>query len=134
MGILLTPTDPADLLLSISQDHRPIEDYIEEFLELVNQIPWTDAALKAIFWSGLDDPLFRKIPAATTTCYLKRYSDNILWLCGSSYTVEEAVSDSPSVLVSACESSPVMTPTQRLTALPNPIVTKLPECEICPTM
>lgn len=33
MGILLTPIDPADLLLSRFQDGCLIEDYVEEFLE-----------------------------------------------------------------------------------------------------
>ncbi|KAK9962709.1 hypothetical protein ABG768_008063 [Culter alburnus] len=82
MGILLTPIDPADLLLSISQDHHPIEEYIEKFLELAAQVSWNDATIKTILWTDLDDPVFKQLPSAVTTCSLKRYIDYILWLCG----------------------------------------------------
>ncbi|ROL50851.1 Multidrug and toxin extrusion protein 1 [Anabarilius grahami] len=36
MGIILTPVNSADLLITCFQDGRPIENYVEEFLELSN--------------------------------------------------------------------------------------------------
>lgn len=80
MSILLILIDPANLLLSIFQDHRPRKYYIEEFLDLSNQVLWNDATLKTISWSSLDDPLFRKLPAAATTCAFKRFIDNIVFV------------------------------------------------------
>lgn len=46
------PVHPADLLLSLSQDGRLLEDYVEEFLELSHLVPWNDDTLKSVFWSG----------------------------------------------------------------------------------
>ncbi|CAM4549728.1 unnamed protein product [Leuciscus chuanchicus] len=53
--------DPATLLLSMTQDGRLIEDYVDEFLELSHLVPWNDDTMKMVFWSGLDNHMFRQM-------------------------------------------------------------------------
>ncbi|XDV51792.1 hypothetical protein PO909_020615 [Leuciscus waleckii] len=48
---------PKDLLLSLSQDGHPLEEYVEKFLELCHLLSWSDGTLKSCFWSGLDKHL-----------------------------------------------------------------------------
>ncbi len=79
--------DPATVLLSITQDGRPIEYYVEEFLQLANQVPWNDGTLKVVFWTGLNDHLYLLAPAATTPGSLAQYIDYVLLLAGSPLTV-----------------------------------------------
>lgn len=67
MVILLTPIYPVDLLISLAQDGHPLEEYVEEFLELAHLVPWNDGTLKSIVWAGLDNHIFRKVPVAATT-------------------------------------------------------------------
>jgi len=40
--------DPANLLLSTTQDGRLIEDNVDEFLELSNMVPWNMGTLKTV--------------------------------------------------------------------------------------
>jgi len=75
------------------QDHHPSEDYVEEFFDLVYLVAWNDGALNTLFWTGLEDALFRQVPATATTCSLARYIDYVLWLSGSSITVSEVDED-----------------------------------------
>ncbi len=79
--------DPATVLLSITQDGRPIEYYVEEFLQLANQVPWNDGTLKVVFWTGLNDHLYLLAPAATTPGSLAQYIEYVLLLAGSPLTV-----------------------------------------------
>lgn len=51
-----------DPLFSICQDGRALEQYVEEFIELVHFVPWSDGTLKTLFWIGLDDYLFYQVP------------------------------------------------------------------------
>ncbi|KAF4116605.1 hypothetical protein G5714_004094 [Onychostoma macrolepis] len=37
---------PENALLTVMQDGRSIEDYVEEFLQLVHKVPWNDGTLK----------------------------------------------------------------------------------------
>jgi len=76
-------------LLTITQDGRSIESYVEEFLQLTHQVDWNDDSLKIVFWSGLSNHLFLLAPPATTTGSLAQYIDLVLILVGSSLTVEE---------------------------------------------
>ncbi len=76
-------------LLTITQDGRSIESYVEEFLHLIHQVKWNDDTLKIVFWSGLNNHLFLLAPPATTTGSLAHYIELVLILPGSSFTVEE---------------------------------------------
>ncbi len=86
--------NPVNSLLNVFQDARPIEDYVEEFLDLSCGVPLKERTLKTIFWGGLDDHLYQQMPASDTIFSLERYIEYALWLSGSSFTVEE-VTDCP---------------------------------------
>lgn len=58
LSTLFTPIDSAVHLFSLSQNGRPIKEYVKEFLELSFNVPWNDNTLKTVFWTGLDDSLF----------------------------------------------------------------------------
>ncbi|ROL55620.1 hypothetical protein DPX16_23637 [Anabarilius grahami] len=75
MGILLTPVRPADRLLTLFQNGRSIEEYVEEFLELSYLRAWNEETLKSVFWYGLEDHLYQQVPAATIPCSLAQYID-----------------------------------------------------------
>ncbi|CAM4691215.1 unnamed protein product [Leuciscus chuanchicus] len=60
------PFDPANLLLSMTQD------YMEEFPELAHLVPWNDDTMETVFWSGLNNHLFRKWPSQTPMARLRR--------------------------------------------------------------
>ncbi|ROJ08800.1 hypothetical protein DPX16_3110 [Anabarilius grahami] len=54
MGIFLTPVYPESLqaeerLCRLRQSGRPLERYVEEFLEVCYLVSWTDASLNAVF-------------------------------------------------------------------------------------
>lgn len=52
-----------DLLFSVTQDGRPIEEYARKFLELPSTVCSEDAVLMDIFHRGLDEPLYSKMPS-----------------------------------------------------------------------
>ncbi|ROL51072.1 hypothetical protein DPX16_14603 [Anabarilius grahami] len=82
-----SPITSEDLLLSLAQDGHPLEDYVEEFLELSHLVSWNNGTLKTCFWSGLYDRLFQPLPVGDTTCILAQYIDYAFWLSGSPFTV-----------------------------------------------
>ncbi len=53
---------PENALLTIIQDGRSIEDYVEEFLVLAEGVAWREGTLKTIFWGGLDNHLYQLMP------------------------------------------------------------------------
>ncbi len=87
-------SDPLTSLLKVFQDGHPIEDYVEEFLNISKRVPWKERTLKIIFWGGLDDHIYQQMPASATICSMERYIDYALCLSGSSFTVGE-VADCP---------------------------------------
>ncbi len=46
-----------DRLWCLRQDGWDLVGYVEEFLELYNQVSWIDASLGVCFWPGLDDDI-----------------------------------------------------------------------------
>ncbi len=86
-------SDPLTSLLKVFQDGRPIEDYVEEFLNVSYRAPWKESTLKTIFWGGLDDHIYQQMPASDITCSQERYIEYALWLSGSSFTVVEVADD-----------------------------------------
>ncbi len=76
-------SDPLTSLLKVFQDGHPIEDYVEEFLNVSYRAPWKESTLKTIFLGGLDDYIYQQMPASDITCSLERYIEYALWLSGS---------------------------------------------------
>ncbi len=77
-----------DRLWGLWQAGRRLERYVEDFLELANQLSWPDTALGACFQLGLDSEMI--------CCELPVYDfpliemiNLILYLNGSNYEVEE---------------------------------------------
>lgn len=48
---------PEDWIMELSQKGHPLEDYMEDFLDLCHRVPWNDNTLKSCIWSGLDNHL-----------------------------------------------------------------------------
>ncbi len=84
--------DPAELLYTHTQDGRPIDEYVEEFIGLSHLVPWSDV-LKTLFWLGLDDNLVGQVPTAVMSGSLAQYVDCVMLLCSSSLTVGEVDED-----------------------------------------
>ncbi len=59
--------DPAELLYTCAQDGRLIEEYVEEFIRLSFLVPWSDSALKTLFWLGLNDNLVGQVHPVTNS-------------------------------------------------------------------
>uniref|UniRef100_A0A673KUF2 Uncharacterized protein n=1 Tax=Sinocyclocheilus rhinocerous TaxID=307959 RepID=A0A673KUF2_9TELE len=85
-------TAAEDRLWCLRQGGRELERYVEEFLELSNQVSWFDSALGVCFRLGQDDDVIG--------CDLHTYSfpliglvNHVLYLNGVSLKVEEVQSD-----------------------------------------
>ncbi len=125
--------NPENALLTIVQDGRSIEEYVEEFLALAEGVTWREETQKTIFWGGLDDHLYQLMPASDSTCSLGRYMEYALWLSGSlsSPLVPSSSSSSPLVPPSSpssqlATSSSTLPERRRESALP-PWPPKLPD-------
>ncbi len=82
-------SDPLTSLLKVFQDGRPIEDYVEAFLNVSYRAPWKESTLRTIFLGELDDHIYQQMPASDITCSLECYIEYALWLSGSSFTFGE---------------------------------------------
>lgn len=102
--------DPAALLYTHTQDGRPIEEYVEEFIGLTHLVPWSDGTLKTLFWLGLDDHLLNPVSVTDTTCSLTQYIDHVLWLVGA--VDETTITTQP--LVTLSKSAPAFSPEHAL--------------------
>lgn len=72
-GLLMFPSagvHPVDQLFSLYQDVCPLEDFVEQFLELSHHMPLNDGMLKVCFWSGLDNPISQLMPMEEASCAL----------------------------------------------------------------
>ncbi len=52
MAMDILSSDPLTSLLKVLQDGCPIEDYVEEFLNISNRVPWKKRTLKTIVARG----------------------------------------------------------------------------------
>lgn len=82
----------------MTQGGSPIENYIEKFLELTHLVPWNDATMKTVVWSGMDFGILEwnlllQVPVGAATCTLVQYLGYVLWLSGLSLTVGEVDED-----------------------------------------
>ncbi|XDV19591.1 hypothetical protein PO909_025037 [Leuciscus waleckii] len=85
MGISHTHQNPTDRLLTCFQNGCSIGEYVKEFLDISNQLTWTDDVLKNVFGLGLDDPLHQPASAAKP-CSFAQYLDHVLLLNGKAFT------------------------------------------------
>lgn len=69
------------------QGHCTIEDDVEDFCGLCDQVDFNDVALKHIFRFGLNKNISRFMPLHTPNWTLAKYTDYALLLCGSFFTV-----------------------------------------------
>ncbi len=90
----ILPSDPLTSILKVFQDGRPIEDYVEEFLNVSYRAPWKESTLKTIFWEGLDDFLYQLMLPSYSSWSLGHYIEYAIRLSYSPFTVDE-VHDSP---------------------------------------
>ncbi|ROL53100.1 hypothetical protein DPX16_8042 [Anabarilius grahami] len=93
MGIFLTPVYPASLtaderLCRLRQSGRPLERYVEEFLEVSYLVSWTDACLNAVFLMGLDKDVIRYNEPACNFSLVDSLNI-ILLLNGSNFEVDK---------------------------------------------
>ncbi|XP_067243657.1 uncharacterized protein [Chanodichthys erythropterus] len=93
MGIFLIPVPPKPLkaderLCLLRQSGRPLERYVEEFLEVSYLVSWTDACLNAVFLMGLDkDVICYNEPACNFS--LVNSLNIILLLNGSNFEADK---------------------------------------------
>ncbi|ROL48235.1 hypothetical protein DPX16_5629 [Anabarilius grahami] len=93
MGIFLTPVNPESLqaedrLCRLRQSGRPLERYVEEFLEVSYLVGWPDASLNAVFLMGLDKDIIRYSEPACNFSLVNSIN-LILFLNGSNFEVDE---------------------------------------------
>ncbi|ROL45267.1 hypothetical protein DPX16_17878 [Anabarilius grahami] len=93
MGIFLVPVPPKPLkaderLCRLRQGGRPLERYVEEFLEVSNLVSWTDACINVVFLMGLDKDVIRYNEPACNFSLVDSLN-SILLLNGSNFEVDE---------------------------------------------
>ncbi len=79
--------NPAVSLLRLRQGNQAIEEYIEKFCELCNQVDFNDVALKDLFRVGLNEPIRFLLTGGKIHWSLEKYIDHALLLAGSPFTV-----------------------------------------------
>lgn len=57
-------------LLALYQAGRPLQDFVEDFLNLCHQVCWDEYRLKMHFWSGSDDELLQIMLVGNDNCSL----------------------------------------------------------------
>ncbi len=80
--------DPVDQLLGLRQGDRSIEDYVQQFCELIYQVPLYDEILfKELFKFELNEPVKSRLPGGQVNVQLSEFLDYALMLCDSPFTV-----------------------------------------------
>lgn len=82
--------DPAIRFAHLSQGNRPLEDHIQDFLNIAYHSDFLDFALIDFFSHELNEPLITKLISHGPLGWLCQFSDYALLLCGSPFTVGEA--------------------------------------------
>ncbi|ROL55314.1 hypothetical protein DPX16_8945 [Anabarilius grahami] len=102
MGIFLVPVPPKnrgsklsveDRLWTARQDGRPLERYVEEFIELSYKVSWPDAILNTCFLRGLDEDTIRYFESECLFSLVESIN-LILFLNGSEFEIEEVQNQS----------------------------------------
>ncbi len=79
--------DPVDQLLGLRQGDWSIEDYVQQFCELVYQVPLYEVLFKDLFQFGLNEPVKSRLPGGEVNVRLRDFMDYALMLCDSPFTV-----------------------------------------------
>ncbi len=99
--------DPVDQLLGLRQGGRSIEDYVQQFCELVYQVPLYDEALfKDLFRFGLNEPVKSRLPGGEVNVRLRDFMDYALMLCDSPFTVGVAEEECDAALTHEMTAAP----------------------------
>lgn len=84
--------DPVDQLLGLRQGDRSIEDYVQQFCELVYQVRLYDEALfKDLFRFGLSEPVKSRLPGGEVNVRLRDFMDYALVLCHQSHSTSQRI-------------------------------------------
>lgn len=83
-------------LRSLHQGDRPLEDFVEDFLELCHHEYWNERTLNLHFWSELNDELLQIMLVGNNNCSLFEY---IVYVAGSPLVFEEEARSEPSKFV-----------------------------------
>ncbi|KAI2654672.1 Filamentous hemagglutinin [Labeo rohita] len=76
-------------LWRLRQGDRELERYVEDFIELSDQVGWPDASLGAVFLMGLSDETIR-CDSPSCNYSLSELLNLILYLNGSDFEIEES--------------------------------------------
>lgn len=118
-------------LLALYQAGCPLQEFVEDFLDLCHQVCWDENRLKMHFWSGSDDELLQIMLVGNDNCSLFENIDYALCLTGSPLIVEEKAHPEPDALVSTlpAQNPPVghMEQTPEPGPVPTPITDEEPE-------
>ncbi len=85
---LPSPTmDSLDQLIHLHQGGLSIEEYVHQFCELSDKVPFGEVFLKDIFRFGLSEPVKSWLPEGKFDVSLTDFMDYALKVAGSSFTV-----------------------------------------------
>ncbi|KAL0184346.1 hypothetical protein M9458_020042, partial [Cirrhinus mrigala] len=97
-----------EFLMNIQQAERPLEQYVEEYLNVLHLVSWSDSMINACFQMGRkDDQLFCSVTPDDCRRPVAEFINHILALCHSDFYVD--VEDSnlpPHPKTCRCPSSP----------------------------
>ncbi len=97
-GMDFNSDPPEEYLLHLHQDGRSLESYVEEFVEHVHCVSWSDSVLNYMLLDGLDDDLLvtLMLPDAGELS-LVDFVNRVLQVMGSSFYVGQADEESHDV-------------------------------------
>ncbi len=75
------------MLLTLEQGSRPLEDYIQEYLDLAHFSDLPDCVLIDFFCEGINQPLKSQLIREGPRSSLSQFLDYALLCVGSSFTV-----------------------------------------------
>ncbi|KAK2916425.1 hypothetical protein Q8A67_000799 [Cirrhinus molitorella] len=84
-----------EYLSTIRQDGQPLEQYVEEYVELSHLVIWSERMLSVCFLMGLDEGVIRFLSLDHSLPFFESIN-LILWLNGSDFIVEEVPRPVPS--------------------------------------
>ncbi len=96
--------DMAGMLLTLEQGSRPLEDYIQEYLDLAHFSDLPDCVLIDFFCEGINQPLKSQLIREGPRSSLSQFLDYALLCVGSSFTVgvvEDERDITPNCLITA---------------------------------
>ncbi len=115
--------DPVDQLLGLRQGDRSIEDYVQQFCELVYQVPLYDETLfKDLFRFGLNEPVKSRLPGWEVNVRLSVFMDYALKLCDSPFTVGATEEERDAALTHEMTAAPKHAHKMAVTTTPRHVI------------